>query len=167
MLPGYQPGGVAQASGLPYRGFPIRLLAALLVAALALPLSALAQSYAIPWHTIDGGGGTSTGGVFRLSGTLGQPAAGPTMTGGNYSLTGGFWALPLAIQTPDAPTLTIVPAAPGFATIAWTPATGTTWVLQFTPTLEPPAWTDAPSGATHPVTVPATVPAGFYRLIRR
>lgn len=41
--------------------------------------------------TIDGGGGTSTGGVFELSGTFGQPDAGAEMTGGDFALTGGFW----------------------------------------------------------------------------
>ena len=54
----------------------------------------------LSWHTIDGGGGTSTGGAgagsFELSGTIGQPDAGPAtpMTGGGaggFSLTGGFW----------------------------------------------------------------------------
>ncbi len=40
-------------------------------------------------------------------------------------------------------------------------------MLQFTPTLEASAWADAPSGGTNPVTVPATLPAGFYRLTRR
>jgi hypothetical protein len=45
----------------------------------------------IPWFTIDGGGGTSTGGGFTLSGTIGQPDAGVTMTGGGFSLVGGFW----------------------------------------------------------------------------
>jgi hypothetical protein len=155
---------VAQASSLPYRGFPIR---ALLTALLLGPLSLALAQFAIPWSTLAAGGGTSSGGVFRVTGTVGQPDAGGVMTGGNFTLTGGFWALPLAVQTPDAPTLTILPAAPGFATISWSPATGTTWVLQYTPTLEPPAWADAPSGASNPVTVPATLPAGFYRLIRR
>src|SRR6185503_17568854 len=67
--------------------------------------SADAQQYTIAWFTIDGGGGTSTGGVFSVSGTIGQPDAGGPMTGGNYSLTGGFWALPGVIQMPDGPTL--------------------------------------------------------------
>jgi len=52
-----------------------------------------AQSYSIDWFSIDSGSGTSTGGPFSMSGTIGQPDAGPTMTSGNYSLTGGFWAL--------------------------------------------------------------------------
>jgi len=30
-----------------------------------------AQSYSINWSTIDGGGGTSTGGVYTVSGTVG------------------------------------------------------------------------------------------------
>jgi hypothetical protein len=50
-----------------------------------------AQSFAIPWWTVDGGGGTSTGGGYTLSGTIGQPDAG-MMTGGGYSLIGGFWS---------------------------------------------------------------------------
>lgn len=51
---------------------------------------ALAQ-FAIPWSTIDGGGGTSTGGSFSLSGTIGQPDAG-TMSGGSFAITGGYWS---------------------------------------------------------------------------
>jgi hypothetical protein len=126
-------------------------------------LTASAQNYAIDWSTIAGGGGTSTGGVYSVSGTIGQPDAGGPMTGGSYSLTGGFWALPNAVQRSNAPTLLILPSAPGFATISWAPATPG-FVLQVSPTLTPPAWTDAPSGATNPATVPATLPARFYRL---
>ena len=37
-----------------------------------------------------GGGGTSTGGVYSVSGTIGQPDAG-LLTGGSYTLAGGFW----------------------------------------------------------------------------
>ena len=46
----------------------------------------------LSWHTIDGGGGTSTGGGFELAGTIGQHDAGPAMTGGPFSLLGGFWS---------------------------------------------------------------------------
>jgi len=63
-----------------------------LFAASALTASAHATGgYDLTWHTIDGGGGTSTGSGFVLSGTIGQPDAG-THTGGNFELTGGFWA---------------------------------------------------------------------------
>lgn len=56
---------------------------------------ALAQSYSVDWHTIDGGGATfSTGGTFQLGGTIGQPDASSfatPITGGNFTLVGGFW----------------------------------------------------------------------------
>jgi len=49
--------------------------------------------FSIPWSTIDGGGTlNATGGSYTLSGTIGQPDAGSPMTGGSFSLTGGFWA---------------------------------------------------------------------------
>lgn len=137
------------------------LVAAKLLAGPAL----LAQSYSIAWHTIDGGGGTSTGGVYAVSGTIGQPDAGPTLSGGGFTLTGGFWALPVAIQTADAPTLTIVPHSPGFALVSWTPATPG-FVLQESSPLAPANWTNSPSGGTNPVVVPATVPNRFYRLYK-
>lgn len=69
------------------------------------------QSYSINWYKVAGGGGTSSGTngstVYAISGTIGQQDAGPTMTGGNYSLTGGFWSLISLVQTPGAPNLTI------------------------------------------------------------
>src|ERR1035438_20504 len=73
---------------------------------LILALVAHAQEYSIDWYKVSGGGGASTGGVYSVSGTIGQHDAGGPMTGGNYSLTGGFWAL-YAVQTPGAPLLAI------------------------------------------------------------
>jgi hypothetical protein len=46
-----------------------------LVLTSALCLRAWGQ-YSIDWSTIDGGGGTSTGGVYSVTGTIGQPDAG-------------------------------------------------------------------------------------------
>ncbi len=46
--------------------------------------------YAIPWHTIDGGGGTSSVGQYIVTGTIGQPDA-AVSSGDNYELLGGFW----------------------------------------------------------------------------
>jgi hypothetical protein len=126
--------------------------------------AALAQ-YSIDSFTVDGGGGTSTGGVYSVSGTIGQPVAGGPMTNGQYSVTGGFWALPTAVQVPGAPTLAIAPAAPGQATVSWTPNT-LGFVLQETWVLSPANWTNSPSGATNPVVVPATVPMKYYRLFK-
>lgn len=134
-----------------------------LIIFLALP--AAAQTYSINWSTIDGGGGTSTGGVYSVSGTIGQPDAGGPMTNGQYSVTGGFWALPTAVQVVGGPTLTIVAGAPGQAIISWAPATPG-FVLQERWSLSSGTWTNSTSGAANPTTVPATAPAKFYRLFK-
>src|SRR2546423_11033221 len=95
-------------------------LALLLLAAASA--ASLAQSYSIDWFTIDGGGGTSTGGVYSVTGTIGQPDAGK-MSGGNYSIDGGFWGIIAALQTPRAPLLAISQAGAGHATISLEPHT--------------------------------------------
>jgi hypothetical protein len=51
-----------------------------------------ANDFDLSWYTIDGGGGNSAGGDFELAGTIGQPDASLAMTGGDFSLAGGFWA---------------------------------------------------------------------------
>lgn len=138
----------------------VRTIGICLLAGLAC--SASAQSFSIDWSTIDGGGGTSIGGQFSLTGTIGQPDAG-AMSGGSYTLTGGFWALPIAVQVTNAPTLFILAGAPGLATISWTPATPG-FVLQVSDSLTVPNWTNAPSGANNPASISANLPARFYRL---
>ena len=65
-------------------------------------VTALAQTYSVNWSAVDGGGGTSTGGVYTVSGTIGQPDAGK-LAGSNYTLEGGFWGIVGAVQTPGAP----------------------------------------------------------------
>jgi len=136
------------------------------VAAAALVMAGLAlanEHYAINWSSVDGGGGTSTGGVYTVSGTIGQPdASAVTMTGGNYALTGGFWTI-IAIQKPGGPTLTIAPAGPGMATLSWAPDTPG-FVLQETLALTPENWSNSPSGAANPVTVTVPNDTTFYRL---
>jgi len=47
--------------------------------------------YDLTWSTIDAGGGTSAASPYILVGTTGQPDAGAAMTGGGYTLVGGFW----------------------------------------------------------------------------
>ena len=132
---------------------------------LFIPSSLLAQSYAINWFAIAGGGGTSTNAEYSISGTIGQSDAGGPLTGGNYSLTGGFWSfLAVPVQTPGAPTLKIVPAGPGQATISWAPTAG--FVLQEATSLTPSNWTNSASGGTNPVTVPANSTLKLYRLVK-
>jgi hypothetical protein len=132
------------------------------------PLAAQAQTYALDWQTI-GGGGTSTGGVYSVSGTIGQPDAG-TMNGGAYSLTGGFWGLIAVVQTPVTPALTIT-GTNGAVTVSWpNPSPG--WVLDMSTTLvgSPPPWNQVPPAQYHTnatdisVTVSPPVGSAFYRL---
>ena len=53
----------------------------------------IADDFTLDWWTIDGGGQmTSSGGDFEASGTIGQADAG-AMTGGDFALSGGFWAV--------------------------------------------------------------------------
>ena len=54
-----------------------------------------AAPFELEWRTVDGGGRMfSTGGAYSLGGTIGQHDAGSfssPMSGGAYSLVGGFW----------------------------------------------------------------------------
>jgi len=93
----------------------------------AFCFSAQAQ-YSIDWSTIDGGGGTSTGGVYSVTGTIGQPDAG-AMSGGNFTLEGGFWGIIAAVQTPGAPLLTISRTTTNTVAVTW-PSPSTGWTLQ-------------------------------------
>ena len=56
---------------------------------LAAPGRAAAR-FVIDWFSVDGGGGTSSGGGYSIAGTVGQPDAGRT-SGGQYTMEGGFW----------------------------------------------------------------------------
>ena len=73
----------------------MRKLGTTLVLFLSVTLVAFSQELDLDWWTVDGGGYMfSAGGAFELSGTIGQPDAGVVMTGGDFSLVGGFWATP-------------------------------------------------------------------------
>jgi hypothetical protein len=125
-----------------------------------LMATALAQ-YTIDWQTVDGGGGTSTGSVYAVQGTMGQYDTG-AMSGGGFSLTGGFWAI-YAVQVEGAPFLSIEVSGPAEVTISWLPD-DSGWILMEAPSLDPAAWTNSPSMSTNPVVVPVTQPTTFYRL---
>jgi len=68
----------------------VGLLAAVLLSGAALAVAASSSGYTLDWFTVDGGGGHSLGGRYALDGSIGQPDAG-TLTGGGYTLRGGFW----------------------------------------------------------------------------
>jgi hypothetical protein len=112
---------------------------------LLIPAIGFAQSYTIDWYKVSGGGGTSTGATYQVTGTIGQPEAGGAMSGGNYSLTGGFWSLIAVAQTPGAPTLYIAQSG-STATVYWQNVSG--WSLQQNNNLALPANWSASGGVT-------------------
>jgi hypothetical protein len=158
---------------LSHRRFPKRryaLLALLLSTLNFQPSTASAQPYSIDWSTIDGGGGTSTGGVYSVTGTIGQPDAG-AMSGGNYTLQGGFWGIIAAVQTAGAPWLTItLNSQLSTINLSWpSPADG--WTLEYATVLTSGTgqWTQIPPPYQTNVTnlyFTEPQPAGnrFYRL---
>jgi hypothetical protein len=145
-------------------GFKIILMT---LALTALVSRAQAQTYSIDWYKIAGGGGTSTGGVFAVSGTIGQHDAGGPMTGGSYSLTGGFWSLIAVVQTAGLPNLIIKVVGPNSVVVSW-PNTGS-YTLQTNNNLNTSNWlgydgTINTANGTNSVTV--TPPTGdlYFRL---
>ena len=125
--------------------------------------AAHAQPDSNDWFTVDGGGGTSGGGQFTLSGTAGQSDAG-AITGGGYTLHGAFWGSVAALP----PRLTI--SGPGGSvTICWPwPSSG--YVLTQSDSLVNPNWTPVvpQPTQTNPITFCLTLQVGptskFYRL---
>jgi hypothetical protein len=104
-----------------------------------------AQNYSIDWYKIAGGGGTSTGATYQVTGTIGQPDASGAMTGGNYSLTGGFWSLISVVQTSGAPTLYISHSG-STVTVYWQDVSG--WSLQQNGNLSSPSGWSGSGGVT-------------------
>ena len=134
-----------------------------------IPTIASAQSYSIDWFTIDGGGGTSTGGVYSVTGTIGQPDAGPTMSGGTFTLDGGFWAIDAVVQVAGSPTLRIERTTTNNLVVAW-PLTVGTFQLQQNAAFNTVNWSNVNSsitivGGENQVLVPKTLLGNkFYRL---
>jgi len=81
------------------------VLVLLLLGVTSVNAFAQAGGYRIAWWTLDSGGGESSAGRYRLTGTTGQPEASTVLQGGAYRLTGGYWGeigyeifLPLILQ---------------------------------------------------------------------
>ena len=127
-----------------------------------------AQTFSIDWATIDGGGGTSAGSIYSVSGTIGQPDAGP-MTGGSYSLLGGFWSVVQAVQTStNGPVLSARLTAPNSVIISW-PDSAADFELQQTSDLGAANWikvaaTPATVGSEKQVVISIGNGESFYRL---
>ena len=130
---------------------PLRLQIALgwlLLLCVTTPHSG-AQSDSIDWYKVAAGAGTSSGGVYSVSGIIGQPDAGIAMSGGSYALNGGFWSLASTIRTTGSPTLSIT-YFEGNAIVSWLAQSG--WGLQQNPQINNPAgWTNSPVATTNGV----------------
>jgi hypothetical protein len=130
-------------------------------------ITANGQTFTLDWFTIDGGGGTSTGGDYSISGSIGQSEAGPLLGGGQYQVTGGFWSVVAAIQTPGAPLLSIQ-HVDGKVVVSW-PSPSPGFVLQERSDLAAGDWANvtsplADAGGVRSVTVSSPLGNRFYRL---
>jgi hypothetical protein len=152
-----------------FAGLPLAVMLLLL----CISPVATAQNYSIDWFSIDGGAGTSVGGPYSLSGTIGQPDANQqVMTGGNFSLSGGFWSL-VVVQTLDAPPLRIQFVTTDTARVFW-PSSSEGFVLQQNTNLNNVSisgWVGAPQPVTDDGTskfIIVNPPTGnrFYRLFK-
>ena len=139
-------------------------------AVLLLLAASLAQAqYAIDWYKISSGGGTSTGATYQVTGTIGQPDASGTMSGGSYSLTGGFWSLISVVQTAGLPNLSITHS--GNSVIVSWPNTGSYTLQQNANLALASGWvtsgyTISTSNDTNSITITSTTGNLFFRLTK-
>ena len=128
----------------------------------------LRAQYEIPWYTMDSGGGTSVGGAYELSGTIGQQDVGRS-TGGDYELVAGFWAFAFVVQSDDGPKLKIRYLSPTEALIYWDADAPPAILQQSTDLTDEAGWSDDPDtpvweeGEYRLIVTPGSVPL-FYRL---
>jgi hypothetical protein len=153
----------------PMKKSPLLLLSLLLISFSSVVRAQ--TNYAIPWFKIAGGGAMqSTGGVYALSGTIGQPDAGRVAsTNDSFRIEGGFWAI--AIQQAGYPVLNVERSGTN-ALVSWVSA-DTGFILQSVTNLATPtSWSDAGlspvvSGTTNVVTVPLNPAARTFFRLRR
>ena len=138
-----------------------------MVLAVSFPWIGFAQQYSIDLHSISGGGGTCVGGSYQMTGTIGQPEAAKSSTGNNYTVTGGFWSMVSAVQSPGAPRLRVSQSGVN-AILSW-PSYATGYTLQQSSNLSSGNWSlvglpPSDDGTTKRVTI--TLPQGilFFRL---
>ncbi len=134
-----------------------------------------AQQFSVTGHVAAGGGGTSQGSGFAITGTIGQADAAPRLQNGCWSVDPGFWGAYATINTPGAPVLRVRLTSFSTVRVSFTPGCGD-WVLQWAATLntEPPAtaWADDPPSELVPVGdelvrdfhMPSWGPRLFFRL---
>ena len=108
-------------------GIPLLVIAVLIM----IPAVAEGKQWNLSWFTIDGGGGACIGDEWQLQGTVGQADAVTLLSGGDFTIAGGFWdpsdpdclndiKAPIVICPGD---ITVVPDPVSCnAIVAWSPA---------------------------------------------
>jgi hypothetical protein len=125
--------------------------------------------YSIDWFKVAGGGGTSIGGTYQISGTIGQHDASGSLTGGDYAVTGGFWAI-YALQTPGAPLLMAFATTTNTVVVSWSSLSATNFVLQTNVDLATTNWGSSDylittNGDMESITITSPPPGNlFFRL---
>jgi hypothetical protein len=116
----------------------IVLCAATIAVLLATTASHAAE---IPWWTFTGGGGLAQHGAVALGGAIGPiaPALSPA-TGGNYTLTGGFWPAFPGQPKAAVPVLKIKSLGDGSKVLLSWPVGVHGFILESTPQLGSGIW---------------------------
>jgi hypothetical protein len=145
------------------------LLASFILLPSSFCLRALGQSYSINWYKVSGGGGSSasTNGPYSVSGTIGQQDASGALTGGSYSVTGGFWSIIAVVPAAGVPNLTIEYVKPSSVVVSW-PDKGS-YTLQQNGNLATTNWTASgyaitTVNGTNSITITPPVGNLFFRL---
>jgi hypothetical protein len=140
-------------------------LAAFCILTSAFCLGAWGQ-YSVDWSKVAGGGGTSSGGQYSVTGTIGQPDAGSMSGGYSYSVIGGFWSLIAVVQTAG---LNLTLAQFGNSVVISWPNT-TNYTLQCNNNLATTTWntyggTINTSNGTNSISITSPSPGNlFFRL---
>lgn len=133
------------------------------VSMVALSSEASAQNFRITSFSIDGGSSVSGGERFRVEGTVGHPASGPSLIGLNYQVDGGVWAEPEDNGAVEAPVLSIQWVDSKRVRIFWGESRQT-WQLEHNNVLGSPGWTPVPGAIQAPVLFQSSESAAMFRL---
>jgi hypothetical protein len=131
---------------------------------LLLNLATLHGEYIIHSWAVAGGGGTSSGGDYQVTGSIGPSDAGAAMAGGDYLVVAGYWPA-LSTNPEPAPVLAIELATPGELSISWA-SDSHGWILQERSSLLPSEWVTISATTTNPTVIQAGDSTKFYRLMR-
>lgn len=96
-----------------------------------------AQQFSVTGHVVAGGGRTSQGSGFTITGTVGQPESAQRSRNNCWAIDPGFWGFYAIIPTPGAPQLSvrIDPFDPTRARVSFI-GDCREWMLQVTPDMK-------------------------------